>query len=87
MLVLVFQAKAVYIRFYSQQNVLHYIPQRKTISTVLPAILRLFIKNGSSDEEQAVFEQLTLSDFKKWNSTALKADPQVRDNFWQLKVL
>ena len=29
------------------------------------------------DEEQAVFEQLTLSDFKKWNSTALKADPKV----------
>ena len=24
------------------------------------------------DEEQAVFEQLTLSDFKKWGSTALK---------------
>ena len=25
------------------------------------------------DEEQAVFEQLTLSDFKKWSSTALRA--------------
>ena len=24
------------------------------------------------DEEQAVFEQLTLSDFKKWNSTVLE---------------
>ena len=24
------------------------------------------------DKEQAVFEQLTLSDFKKWSSTALK---------------
>ena len=24
------------------------------------------------DEEQAVFEQLTLTDFKKWSSTALK---------------
>ena len=24
------------------------------------------------DEEQAVFEQLTLSNFKKWSSTALK---------------
>ena len=24
------------------------------------------------DEEQAVFEQLTLSDFKKWSSTALR---------------
>ena len=23
-------------------------------------------------KEQAVFEQLTLSDFRKWNSTALK---------------
>ena len=24
------------------------------------------------DEEQVVFEQLTLSDFKKWSSTSLK---------------
>ena len=24
------------------------------------------------DKEQAVFEQLTLSDFKKWSSSALK---------------
>ena len=39
------------------------------------------------DEEQAVYEQLTLSDFKKWSSTALKAHSQVWDNFWQLKVL
>ena len=29
------------------------------------------------DEEQAVYEQLTLSDFKKWSSTALKAHSQV----------
>ena len=39
------------------------------------------------DEEQAVFEQLTLSDFKKLTSTALKAHSQVWDNFWQLKPL
>ena len=25
------------------------------------------------DKEQAVFEELTLSDFKKWSSTALEA--------------
>ena len=25
------------------------------------------------DQEQAVFEQLTLSDFRKWSSAALKA--------------
>ena len=29
------------------------------------------------DEEQAVFEQLTLSDSKKWGSTALKAHSKV----------
>ena len=29
------------------------------------------------NEEQTVFEQLTLSDFKKWSSTALKAHSQV----------
>ena len=27
---------------------------------------------GRMDEEQAIFEQLTLSNFKKWSSTALK---------------
>ena len=27
---------------------------------------------GRIDEEQAVLEQLTLSDFKKWSSTALR---------------
>ena len=31
---------------------------------------------GRKFEEQAVFEQLTLSDFKKWSSTPLKAHPQ-----------
>ena len=30
------------------------------------------LKMGRMDEEQAVFEQLTLSDFKKSSSTALK---------------
>ena len=29
------------------------------------------------DEEQAVFEQLTLSEYRKWISTALKAHWQV----------
>ena len=29
------------------------------------------------DEEQAVAEPLTLSDFKKWSSTALKSHSQV----------
>ena len=29
------------------------------------------------DEEQAAFEQLTISDYKKWSSTALKANSQV----------
>ena len=42
---------------------------------------------GHMDEEQAVFEQLILSDIKKWSSTALKAHLQVWDNFWQLKTL
>ena len=29
------------------------------------------------DEEQAVYEQLTLSDFKKWSTTTLKVHSQV----------
>ena len=40
--------------------------------TLFPAILRLFIKLGRIDEEQAALEQLTLSDFKKWSPTAVK---------------
>ena len=42
---------------------------------------------GLMDEEQPVFEHLTLSDIKKWSSTALKEHFQVWDNFWQLKAL
>ena len=29
------------------------------------------------DKEQAVYEQIILSDFKKWSSTALKTHSQV----------
>ena len=39
------------------------------------------------DEEHAVFEQLTLSDFKKSSSTALKSHSHVSENFWKLKAL
>ena len=35
------------------------------------------LKMGRMDEEQAVAEPLTLSDFKKWSSTALKSHSQV----------
>ena len=31
------------------------------------------------DEEQPVFEQLTLFDFKKWISTALKVHSELKD--------
>ena len=37
------------------------------------------------DEEQTEFERLTLSDFKKWKSTALKTYSQVWENFWKLR--
>ena len=30
------------------------------------------LKMGQMDKEKAVFEQLTLSNFKQWSSTALK---------------
>ena len=39
------------------------------------------------DEEQVVFEQLTLNNFKKWSYPALKAHFEVWDNCWQLKTL
>ena len=38
------------------------------------------------DEEQAVFEQLTLSNFKKWSSTEWKAHSEVWENVWKLKA-
>ena len=60
------KAKAVHIRFKVNENVLNTSNTAKHyFSTILPVILRTFIKMGRMDEEQAVFEQLTLSDFKK----------------------
>ena len=32
------------------------------------------------DQEQSLFEQLALSDFKKWSSTALKTFPIIMNN-------
>ena len=51
------------------------------------AYCNYLLKMGRMDEEQTVFEQLILSDFKKWSSTALKAHSQVWDNFWKLKAI
>ena len=41
------------------------------------AYCNYLLKMGRMDEEQTVFEQLILSDFKKWSSAALKAHSQV----------
>ena len=58
-------------------------------STTLPIISYrdYLIKMGPMDEEQAVLEQLTLSDSKKSSSTTLKSHSQVWENFWKLKAL
>ena len=44
---------------------------------------------GDMDKEQAVFEQLILSDFKKWSSSALKTfnnyTTAMTNNSWQIK--
>ena len=57
-------------------------------STILPQSYRDYlIKMGPMDEEQAVLEQLTLSDSKKSSSTTLKSHSQVWENFWKLKAL
>ena len=53
-----------YLQFYSLHNKYYF-------STLLPVILKLFIM-GHMDEKQALFEQLTLSDFKKWSSAVWK---------------
>ena len=39
------------------------------------------------DKEQAIFEQITLGNIKKWSSTALIVLSQVWENFWKLKAL
>ena len=39
------------------------------------------------DEEQVVFEQLTLSNFTKWSSTALKAHSLVWENILDTETL
>ena len=44
------------------------------------------LKMSRMDEEQVVFEQLTLNNFKKWSYPALKAHFEVWDNCWQLKT-
>ena len=39
------------------------------------------------DEEQLVFEQLTLSDFNKWSSTVLKAHTKFLETESPLKIM
>ena len=55
----------------------HIIHSKTLFFKILTVILQIFIKMASMDEENAVFEQLTLSDFKKWRSTAVNAHSQV----------
>ena len=43
-----------------------------TFSTIKYYFSALTLKLGSMDKKQAVFEQFTLRDYKKWNSSALK---------------
>ena len=57
----------------------HYLP------TILQSYCNYLLKIGRMGEEQVVYEQLTLSDFKKWSSAALKAHSQVWEHFWKLK--
>ena len=40
-------------------------------------------KIGHMDKERAVFEQITLRDFKKWSFTALNAHSQVWTGTWK----
>ena len=78
LLVLVFKAKAVYTGFKLNKTLrITFHTVKHYFSTLLPVIRRLFIKMGCMDKEQAVFKHLTLSDFKKWSTTALNAHSQV----------
>ena len=54
-------------KHFTQQNIIQYSYQ---------SYCNYLLKMGRMDKEQAVFEQLTLSDFKEWSSTTLKANSQ-----------
>ena len=63
---------------------IYHIPHNKTFfntttSTTIPVLqyCNYLLKMGRMDEEQAIFDQLTLSDLKKWTTTALKRHTQV----------
>ena len=53
--------------------------------TILP--VDYLVKMGRMDKEQALFEQITLSDFKKWSTTALQTLSQFWEKFWKPKAL
>ena len=80
MLVVVFNTKAVYISFFLK-SIKHfesesYSTQKHIFQHYCQSYCDYLLKMGFMDEEQAVFEQLTLSDFTKESSTALKAQSQ-----------
>ena len=53
--------------------------------TILP--VDYLVKMGRMDKEQTLFEQITLSDFKKWSTTALQTLSQFWEKFWKPKAL
>ena len=51
----------------------HSIQQNIILQHCYRSYCDYLLKIGRMDEEQAAFEQLNLSDFKKWSSTVLNA--------------
>ena len=75
-LVVVFKVKAVDDMFWSQWNVLdlsftsislHSTKQNIIFQHYYQPYCDYLLKMGCIDKEQAIFEQLCLSDFKKWS--------------------
>ena len=50
---------------------MNHIPHSKTLF-LNNIYFDYLLKMGRMDKEQALFEQITLSDFKKWSTTALQ---------------
>ena len=55
----------------------HFTDQNFIFQHYCQSYCNYLLKMSRMDEEQAAFEKLTLSEFKKWSSTALKTHSQV----------
>ena len=98
-LVVVFKAKAVDAGLEVSETflilvlhlILHASQQNIIFQHYYQSYSDYLLKMGRTDKEQAVFEQLTLTAFKKWSSTALKTFSNyiiiMTNNSYKIRIL